>query len=588
MTTKVTPIQNLDFFEIKNSLKEYLQNQEEFLDYDFEGSNISTLVDLLAYNAFYSSYYYNMAISENFLDSATQRNSVVSHAKELNYLPLSRRSSKAMMDIVFTSANTDSNVITIPRNTAFLGKSGNQTFSFLTEAACSAVRVGDTTQFYVNNVAAYEGRFVGEVLDVTNPVLSNSFIDTSSLRVTVNGEVFTYRSNIFGVSTLDKVFYLQAEPDGLYSLQFGENTFGVQPKATDRIEAFYRICSGEQANGIRSLTLAEGTLGDITANVTLQGKTSGGAFAEDIESIRKFAPKSLQVQERAVTKSDYETLLRQRFNNIQAISVYGGDEVDPPQYGKAIISVDVAGAQGASDVDIASYRNFLAEKTPLTIEPVFVRAKFMYVNSQINITYDPNITDKTPSVIRAEIIERIKQYNNDNLNDFNITLRQSNLSAFIDAYDPAILGTDIVSRPAIEYVPTLSSIQNPSFSFNAQLITPYPLDTTRGFQNYQSAINTTTFTLEGTLVRLIDNGLGEIIAVTTSGQGSRSVFKRELGRIDYETGKIRLSNLKVDSFLGSAIQFIASTSNKDIRSPKDRILTIREKDLAISITPRVS
>ena len=585
MSTKVTPVDNLDFFQIRDSLKEYLQNQNQFLDYDFDGSNLSTIIDLLAYNAFYNSYYYNMAISENFLDSATQRNSVVSHAKELNYIPSSRRSSRAVMNILFTSPSTESNILTIPANTPLNGKCGNQVFTFLTDKAYSAIRTdANENQFYVENVIAYEGRTVGEIITVDNPTLSNSFIDTESLKVTVNGEVFTYRTDIFGVKSDDKVFYIQAEPDGLYSVQFGENTFGVQPRTTDTIVANYRITSGEQANGVTSLTLVEGSLGEVTANVTLQAKTLGGSFAEDIESIRKFAPRSLQVQERAVTKRDYEILLKQRFNNIRAISVYGGDEADPPQYGKAIISVDVAGVQGTSDIEVAAYRNYLAEKTPLTIEPVFVAAKFMYVNSVINVTYNPNITDKSSSAIRADIINRIIDYSNTNLNDFNITLRQSNLAAFIDSYDPSILGTDIVSKPMIEYSPTIGVLQNPSFSFNTQLQVPYALDTTKGFDNYSSSITTTTFRLEGVDVRLIDNGIGEILAVTADSQ-SRTVFKREVGTVDYTTGRIALSNFKVDSFRGNAIQFIASTQNKDIRSPKDRILEIREQDLTVTVTP---
>lgn len=584
MSTKVTPLDNLDFFEIRESLKEYLQNQEQFLDYDFDGSNISTIIDVLAYNAFYNSYYYNMAISESFLDSATQRNSVVSHAKELNYLPSSRRSAKATMNIVFTSASNQSNILTIPAGTPFNGRCGNQVFTFLTDVAYNATRVDDTNQFYVEGVVAYEGRNVGEILSVDNSTISNEFIDTSSLRVFVNSEPFVYKSNIFGVQTLDKVFYLQAEPDGLYSLQFGENTFGVQPKVTDRIEAYYRISSGSQANGIKSLTLASGALGETNANVSLIGVTSGGAYAEDIESIRKFAPKSLQVQERAITKRDYETLLKQRFNNIQAVSVYGGDEVDPPQYGKAIISVDVAGVNGVSTSEISTYRTFLKEKTPLTIEPVFVAAKFMFVNSEINVVYDANVTNKNAATIRSEIVENILRYNNERLNDFNITLRQSNLSAAIDQVDSSILSTDIISKPIIEYVPTLGVNENPSFSFSTELVVPYPFDSTKGFTNYKSTLNTSVFILNGSRVILIDDGKGEILAVTAD-SSSRNIFKRRVGTIDYATGKISLSNFNVTSFQGDAIRFNVSTKNKDIRSPKDRILVIREKDLVVNVTP---
>jgi len=580
----LSPIKNLDFAETKEALKTFLKNQDRFKDFDYEGSNTNVLLDVLSYNTFYNNYYYNMMISEMFLDSASQRNSVLSHAKELNYLPTSRRSAGAKATINVVAPNLDSNYFNIPANTKFIGRCGNKTYNLLTDKAYTAVRSnGDNSLYVIENVDLFEGRVIKETLTISNTTLSNDAIDTRSLKITVNNETYTYRSDIFGVSSTDKVFYLQPENDGKYSLQFGQNKFGVQPTATDIIKAEYRIASGPSANGVTSLTIgAFGGASSITVNVTTA--TSGGSMAEDIESIRTFAPKAFQVQERAVTKRDYETLLRSRFPNIQAISVYGGDEVDPPQFGKVIISVDVTGGEGAADYEIANFKNYLKDKTPLTIEPVFVVAKFLYVSANINVVYDPNVTNKSPAQIRSELNDSIIAYQNTNLNDFNKTLRQSRLAAFLDTVDGSIVSSDIVAKPIIEYVPTLNLATSPSFSFESELVKPYPFDDVEGFTTFKPAVSSSKFTVDGSLVSAKDDGKGNIMLVTGD-TTVESVFKSSVGTVDYTTGAIKLSNLNISSFQNKAIKFTANTTNKDIRPPKDRIIVIRGEDVLITVSP---
>jgi len=588
----ITPVQNLDFFEVKESLKTYLKNQSRFKDYDLEGSNLNVLLDVLAYNTFYNNFYYNMALSEMFLDSAQVRNSVLSHAKELNYLPRSRRSSVATVNLTFTSTES---TYTLLKTTQFLGKCGNQTYTFLPGQDITATKTGTNT-YQITNLSLYEGRLIQEILTTENFVISNSKIDTTSLKVYLNSKTaaneITYRSDIFGVGSTDLVYYLQPEEDEKYSLVFGDNQFGYQPTNTDQIIVEYRVCAGPDADGVTSFTVSLPNA--ISATVTLvsfadgsDGRSRGGTLSESLESIRKFAPKALQTQERAVTKSDYETLLRRRFPSIQAISVYGGDEVDPPQYGRVIISVDVQGGEGASDTEIERFKNYLFDKTPLTIEPVFVPAKFMYISLVVNVVYDPKVTSSSASSIQNTIIDRLVKnatnYNDVNLNEFNATLRQSRLAAYIDASDTSIVSTDIVSKPIIEYIPELSITNSPLFDFAEPLDAPYAFDETIGFSNYDPAITTTNLTLDGTSVSLQDNGLGEIIAVTTT-ESNRSIFKRNVGTVDYTTGKVRLSNFIVDSFEGNAIQIIANTTRKDIRSPKDRILVLRENDINITVS----
>ena len=581
----ISPVQNLDFFETKTALKNYLSNQARFADYDFDGSNMNVLLDLLAYNTFYNNYYYNMAISEMFLDSAQERNSMISHAKELNYLPRSRRSAKAVVTFNVT-ATQSGNFFIIPKDTKINGKCGNTTFTFLTEKAYTAVTAmtdaSSPRTFLVQNVEVYQGRLITETLDTSNTVLSNNMIDTRSLYVEVNGEEYVYKTDIFGITATDKVFYLQPEEDEKYSIQFGQDKFGKQPTPGDNITAKYRINSAEEANGVRSMT-SNGLAGAANVSITVTTPSNGGLSAESVESIRAFAPKALQVQERAVTKRDYEILLRNRFPNIEAISVYGGDEVNPPQFGKVIISVDVTGGEGAADFEIASFTDYLKDKTPLTIEPVFVPAKFLFVDTVVDVVFDPNITTKSASQIRSEVTNAITGYSTSTLADFNKTLRQSRLAATLDAVDNSIISSSIFASPIIQYVPVLSTVSNPAFSYETALVQPYAYDATTGLSGFTPAVRTTKLTIEGTLVTLQDDGAGKMMAVTAS-TASVSVFKRSIGTIDYSTGAIKLSNLVVDSYEGSAIKFIANSVAKDVKAPKDRIITIRGEDITVNVT----
>ena len=581
----ISPVQNLDFFETKSALKTYLSNQTRFADYDFEGSNMNVLLDLLAYNTFYNNYYYNMAISEMFLDSAQERNSMISHAKELNYLPRSRRSAKAVVTFTIT-ATQSGNFFIIPKDTKISGKCGNTTFTFLTEKAYTAVtamtNAASPRTFLAQNVEVYQGRLITETLDTSNTVLSNNMIDTRSLYVEVNGEEYVYKTDIFGITATDKVFYLQPEEDEKYSLQFGQDKFGKHPTPGDNITAKYRINSAEEANGVTSMT-SSGLPGASNVSIVVTTPSNGGLSPETTESIRAFAPKALQVQERAVTKRDYEILLRNRFPNIEAISVYGGDEVDPPQFGKVIISVDVTGGEGAADFEIASFTDYLKDKTPLTIEPVFVPAKFLFIDTVVDIVFDPNITTKSASQIRSEITNAITSYSTSNLADFNKTLRQSRLAATLDAVDNSIISSSIFASPIIQYVPVLSTVTNPAFSYETALVQPYAYDATTGLSGFTPAVRTTKLTIEGTLCTLQDDGAGKMMAVTAS-TASVSVFKRSIGTINYSTGAIKLSNLVVDSYEGSAIKFIANSVAKDVKAPKDRIITIRGEDITVNVT----
>lgn len=581
------PFTNLDFDTLKQSLKDYLSSNPQFRDFDFEGSNMAVLIDLLAYNAFQDAFYKNMVLSEAFLPNSQLFTSVISHAKTLNYLPRSKQSSRAVLGLTFNSSSS----VVIPKGTRFKAQCGNKTFNYLTDNAriTGTVKNGQTS---ITDLLVLEGRNVTEFFTVSpaNPdnfELSNEDVDTSSIRVFVRSNSnpnserieYTFTNEIFGVNATSKVFYVESSVDGKYQVTFGKNVFGAQPVNGNVVEVQYRVTKGSEANGATNFTLVSSISG-INPTVT-NAVSSNGSDKESLEDIKFFAPKSLQIQERAVTESDYEILLKQRFPSIQTLSVIGGDKLIPPQYGKVLIAVDVLGSDGVSQSEIEDFRKYLRNKTPLTIDTIFVSAKFMKIKLDVNVTYNFRLTDKSEDELILIVKNAISSYNSKNLNKFNSTLRVSRLAEQIDESSPSFVSTQITANPIIEYLPEVSTVQNPSFDFNTALITPYQLNETLGYKNYVSALTSTPFILEGSEVTLIDNGLGRIDAITTNGM---SIFRKSLGTVDYQSGIVRLLNFSVQSFTGNAIQIIVNTVNKDVIPPFDRILNVSLDDVTVKLT----
>jgi hypothetical protein len=580
-----TPVTNIDFFQIKSEFIDFLRNQEKFKDYNFEGSNMNVLLDVMAYNTYYNQFYNNMALSEMFLDSCQLRNSAISHAKELNYIPKSKQSAYATIDLTIT-ADQAANYFTIPKNTRFTAKCGEKIFNFVTVESHLAERsqVG-VNRFSVSNIKVYEGRNVEEYTNVSDLRIKSTDVDITSIQVFVEGEEYAYASDIFGVEPDDNVFYVQAEQDGYYSIYFGENSIGNQPNATDSIAIRYRITHGAEANGITSIQIANRNLNDASTIVTsLIGSSVGGRDAETLQSIKRFAPKALQIQERAVTRQDYAILLQQRFSEIQAISVFGGDEIDPPEYGSVIIAVDVAGQQGASDSEIAAFKEYLSDKTPLTIQPIFRPAQFVFVDLDISVTYDKKLTTMSAEDIRQAVGSQTIAYAEAEINGFNSLYAQSKVAKVIDNISDAILGVDINARPYIEYSPILDIVDSPEFNFGNTLYKPYAFDEDVGFTNYDPSVTSTSFTIDGIDVQLQDDGNGNLLA-TTVNVPTRSILKRNIGTVDYDTGKVKLSNFATSSYEGQAIKIFVRPKSKNFFSEQDRILEIKAADLNVSVAP---
>lgn len=597
MAQPKTPITELDFDGIKGQLKQYLQDQTQFKDYNFEGSNLNVVLDLLAYNSFQNNFYTNMAINEMFLDTAQLKNSLSSHAKELNYLPRSRKSARAVVKLTITTVQGDTNqTIVIPRYSEFTTTFGGQNYTFATNETYIARKVSNGV-YVTDEIVILEGAvltsferegFIVDAEGMLQVALTNENVDTDSLVVFVDAEetddqnIYTYTKSIFGIEPEDKVFYVESYFDDRYSIYFGRGVYGQQPTAAEDVRVRYRITSGSEANGASGFVAS--FIEGASISVETITKALGGAERESMESIRFFAPKSIQIQERAITTSDYEVLLKQQFPEITAVSAYGGDELDPPQFGKVAISVFLQDdAQLVSSTLANSYIEYLDDRSPLSIEPIFVSTKFLYADLTINVSTTSKLATKSTDEIESLVRAAVKKYSGTSLNDFNKTLRLSKLSSDIDILDTAINSNDITANPIIEYSPTLKINANPTFKFSAELITPYAYRDSSGFVNFKPAIKSSLFDIAGVCVFVQDDGLGNMQLVTDD-LVNQTIINPKAGTVNYKTGEVNLVNFKVDSFVGSAIKIIATTLNNDLKSPKGRVFIIRDDDVKVNVS----
>ena len=601
MASVKTPITELDFDSVKDQLKAYLRTQTQFKDYNFEGSNMSVFLDVLAFNTFQNNFYTNMALNEMFLDSAVLKNSIVSHAKELNYVPRSRKSAKAVVQVTITVPIEDPSIptpstISIPTYTNFSANYLGDLYNFVTNQTYVARRTAPGV-YVADNVEIFEGQMLasfqreGFIIDadgILRVQLSNDEVDTDSIVVFIDAEAtedqntFTRANTIFGVRPTDKVFYLEAYLDNRYAIYFGNNEFGLQPQEFEDVRVRYRICSGPEANGASSFSTS--FLEGASASVVTISPAAGGQERESMESIRYFAPKALQIQERAVTTSDYEILLKQAFPEITAVAAYGGEELEPPQFGKVAISIYLNNqTQIISSTLANAYIEYLADRSPLGIEPIFVQTKFVYADVEIDAIYSIKNSEKSSAQLEALIRSAIQTYSNDNLENFNTVLRKSKLASVIDDIDESILSNNITIMPIIEFSPVINVTTNPTFKFEAELIKPYAFRPANGFTDYKPAIRSSTFDIDGTCLYLQDDGLGKIQTITDD-LTNPQIINPNAGTVNYATGEVKLTNFKVEEYTGNAIKIMARVKKSDVKTPQGRVFIIRDTDVKVNMT----
>ncbi len=476
-------ITELDFETIKNNLKAYLQSQQTFLDYNFEGSALSILINLLAYNTYYNSFYYNMMANELFIDSAQIRNSLLSHAKALNYLPVSRRSPTAIVNVTVTppGGNTQS-VLTLERFTQFQSEAiDGVNYTFVNNGAQTVYKENGTFTF--NNLEIKSGtpQIATFTYDaVTNPSsqfdIPNDDVDTSTLLVTVQpstlntaSEVYTLSKDITSLTSNSTVYFLSPAPDNKYRLTFGDGKISKSLSNGNIVIATYLTTSGEGANKANSF--AVGSIGGFSnVSVSPVSSASGGSERETDESIRKNAPIAYTSQERAVTHNDYEVLLKSKYPNIQSVFVWGGEDNIPPVYGKVFVSISPKDGVVLNDAEKSRIvSDILTPLAVLTITPVLVDPDYVYLKFETKVEVDGKETLFSSTQVASLVRDAIIDYANETFNQFGASFVISKFGRQVDDSLPAIIGSETTVRLEKRFTPILGKSTTYEINFGTAL-----------------------------------------------------------------------------------------------------------------------
>lgn len=451
-------ITELDFDTIKANLKEFLRSQPEFTDYDFDGSALSVLLDVLAYNTHYMGYYMNMVGNEMFIDTAQLRQSVVSHAKLLGYTPRSRVASQAIMNVTFTEVVGGSNsAMTLPKFTKFTsapkdGKSyGFVTVETRTVAKTNSEFVFEAVTIKEGNPVSYVFTYAADTNEKQVFELPDEGIDTSTITVQVQKgadnyalETFELAEDATSVVSDDPVYFLEENRNGKYQIYFGDDVIGRALDDGNLVLVSYVVTSGDEANGISTFRLSSNPKPGSTATIEVTQESSSGKQAEDIESIRFTAPKSFIAQNRAVTKNDYEALINKNYPYFDSVSVWGGEENSPPVYGKIFFSCKPRGNYEVTQTEIQYMKDYVLKPiSVLTVTPEYVAPDYNYMNFIIDVVYDPRQTTLTAGAIQTKVRAAVEGFANTYLNTFNNTFRMSKLVRAVDEADASIQNNSI-------------------------------------------------------------------------------------------------------------------------------------------------
>jgi hypothetical protein len=579
----------LDFASLKASFQVWLNTQPIFKDFNFSGSNLNVLLDLLSINDFKMMFYGNMLGSEMFLDSAQLRDSVVSHAKELNYTPRSNKSAVIDCDIVVNTNDITKTNLLMSQYTSFTGRIGSNNYSFSTNTNITGLSTNNI--IIMSNVQLYEGFILTDVFNVNGSntqrfIISNPNIDTSSLSVIVSESGVTsnliYQSapSLFGLNENSQIYFLQGAENNTYEIVFGDGVIGRQPQYNDIISVKYRVSSGPIPNGISFLT-SDGLIGGFS-NVSIVPLDSAhdGMFAETTNSIKFNAPRHFNTQERAVTAEDYESLLQINFPEIQAISAYGGDEVNPPQYGVVFIAIQLTNINGLPSGKITQYTNWLQSRSALNVIPIFTNPIILYVDVNVLVKYNINVTQFDSSDIITKVYNNIISFNNKFLNNFKSTLYYSQLENTIDNADFSIISNETNLRLISLINPQSGIGQNFLINFFQPLVNNLPPINTTHLANLQTTITSTTFISAGQTVLIEDDNNGNILLVGVSLLVHKIISI--IGTVDYSSGSVFLTNLISDT--NKPIKIYALSKNKDLISNQNVILQIDTTNIEITTT----
>jgi len=622
--TSNTPINALGFDEIKANLKEFLRGQEQFKDYDFEGASLNIILDLLSYNTHYQAFYANMAANESFIDSAAIRESVVSLAKHLGYTPRSKKAARLVVDAILTPGGVDT-VFTqtviqgkqfIDRGTIFRGKDTNgKSVNFVNLDNYKAVRRGGDN--IVRDIVIHQGylkqiSFVANTQGGTNAMFTIPdrsvdidtivlFVQRSQTDSTGSQELWTRATDINKLNSTSNAFFVQESREGLWEIYFGDGIVGKAVENGNIVTVRYLVTNGSEGNGIgfdettvkRSITCNDSRVTEVKIQTDDAGDVQisfGGEDSEDTESIRFYAPRNYQAQDRAVTTDDYKAILgREYAQRADSFFIWGGEENDPPQYGKVFISIKPRVGSRLSTAEKRAIENtILGEKNLVTITPEVVDPDLLYINPSVTVYYDESKTTLNSTGVESRVIELIKTFADSYLGLFQRNFRMSKFSSTIDGSSGAINAnsTDITLTKRFE--PSLGRAAPYAINFDNPLLHPVdgytPILSSEIFRHIDTTSSATVKPVVDAFVD--DDGYGNIRIYKQV--GSTKVFlNRNTGSIDYETGKIFLRNLKIESLDDGKTELSLTVipRNKDIFARRNQIVLIDPNSISVTTVP---
>ena len=590
-------ITEFDFDDVKDNLKVFLKGQSEFKDYDFEGSGMNIMLDILAYNTHYLGFNANMLANEMFLDSASLRSSVVSHAKTLGYEIQSARAPIATVNVALTTTSASK---TMPAGTAFSTTVDDVSFQFVTSEAITQTGSGGAVTF--NNVKIYEGTYITTKYLVDTSSVEQRFLlpdsrsDTSTLTVKVQNSAsdsttatYTKATDISQLTSSSSVYYLQEVENGRQEIYFGDGNISKSLSDGNIVILSYVVTNKTAANGASSFSAPSTIDGVSNITVTTVNNASGGAEPESLASIKLQAPLDYASQGRAVTTDDFITYTKKLFPNTQAVSVWGGEDggYDPstgitsvPEYGKVFISIRNTTGQNLTDTEKSQLVTDLGKFKVASVTPVIVNAETTFIILGVTFQFDSNTTTKTVNDLETEISTTISNYNSNNLQDFNKPFRHSQLTGLIDDTDNSILSNVTTVTLAKFVTPVTSEATAYTLSFDNAFFHPHD-----GHNSAAGGITASTgFSIEaGTLEYFLDDDGSGNIRIYYLVAGVRTYYDVTAGTIDYTNGQIKLNPIKITSV--SDVDGSTSTKFRVTVLPNSNdIVPVRNQLLELDLT----
>ena len=589
-------ITDLDFEEVSTSLKEYLKGQDTLKDYDFEGSNLAILTDLLAYSAHTSAFNANMVASEMFLDTAQIRKNVVSRAKELGYTPASRTAAKATFDLTVTSPTVGGvtpDTLSILRGHEFTTVYDGTSYTFI----CLDNKTITPTNgaFLFDNLDVYQGRLTTDVYRYDSQIANQRFamlngnIDTStiSINITSNNVVtaWTKAGDLTGITSASTVYYIQENDEGLFEVYFGDGVIGASPKDGDEISISYLVTDNEHANGATVFSMATSINGNSDVTFTNTISASGGKDIETTDQIKFSASKFYTSQNRLVTVADYKAKLQELYPGADSIAVWGGEDADPVQYGKVFVSIKPSQySNNLTTAEKSSLKTSLGDLSVLTVRPEVVDSEILQILVTSNFKYDPTKTSQTKAALETLVKASINSYDKNTLSGFDTLFRHSKLSTQIDSTESSILSNITTIKLRKNYSATVDGTKSTiKLDFGNALYNPHSGHNKSG----GGVLTSTGYFISGDDKNYFfdDDGEGNVRRYYTD--GSTRVYVDDVaGTINYGTGVISINTLTYSSTSNTddSIDFTIIPSSNDVISVRNQLLDITASEVSVTGT----